>query len=183
MLFQIHHTRGDPLHWLDEESDMSNDGLHKPRPLDLTPGYIRLLRVLPDLSNDGHIQCQIWNETTDAQYSCLSYTWGSEHAKKDILIDGRTFKCRKNLWDFLDIARGKASLITGAFWIDAICIDQLNVFERNHQVSQMGNIYSSAASVLIWLGRDAAIARFLSFIQDMVDTLPDNYDIKVLRTY
>jgi Heterokaryon incompatibility protein (HET) len=40
----------------------------------------------------------------------------------------------------------------GYFWIDAICIDQINVHERNHQVSLMSRIFSSAAFVLAWLG-------------------------------
>ncbi|KAF2435386.1 hypothetical protein EJ08DRAFT_729880 [Tothia fuscella] len=40
------------------------------------------------------------------------------------------------------------------FWIDAICIDQSNVLERNHQVKLMSLIYSHATSVLSWLGAD-----------------------------
>ncbi|KAG8166194.1 hypothetical protein KVR01_004746 [Diaporthe batatas] len=37
-------------------------------------------------------------------------------------------------------------------WIDAICIDQQNVAERSEQVGKMGQIYSSATRVLVWLG-------------------------------
>ena len=40
-------------------------------------------------------------------------------------------------------------------WIDAICIDQNNVLERNHQVRNMVRIYAQAEHVLIWL-REAA---------------------------
>ena len=36
--------------------------------------------------------------------------------------------------------------------VDAICINQSDVQERNHQVSEMANIYRSANCVLIWLG-------------------------------
>jgi hypothetical protein len=36
-------------------------------------------------------------------------------------------------------------------WIDALCINQSNALERNHQVQQMGDIYLHAAEVLIWL--------------------------------
>ena len=39
------------------------------------------------------------------------------------------------------------------FWIDAICIDQENVSERNHQVRMMKSVYSQATLVLVWLGR------------------------------
>ena len=37
-------------------------------------------------------------------------------------------------------------------WIDALCIDQSSVEERNHQVGQMGVIYRKASSVIAWLG-------------------------------
>lgn len=162
---------------------MADDGLHKHIPFDLISGRIRLLRVIPDLSSDGYIQCQIWNDGTDARYTCLSYTWGSEHNKKDILINGRIFQCRENLWNFLNIAREKPNMVNEAFWMDAICINQSDVFERNHQVSQMGHIYSSATSVLIWLGRYEAIARFLDFMQRMAAALPTDRDIKTFRRY
>ncbi|KAF2098866.1 hypothetical protein NA57DRAFT_56504 [Rhizodiscina lignyota] len=52
------------------------------------------------------------------------------------------------------------------FWIDAICIDQSNIAERNQQIKLMGNIYSDAVSVMVWLGEEEerdpwAIARSL----------------------
>jgi hypothetical protein len=37
-------------------------------------------------------------------------------------------------------------------WIDAICIDQGNVAERNSQVQMMDKIYETADTVFIWLG-------------------------------
>lgn len=38
------------------------------------------------------------------------------------------------------------------YWIDALCIDQHNTAERNHQVGLMGQIFSRAHHVQIWLG-------------------------------
>ena len=37
-------------------------------------------------------------------------------------------------------------------WIDAICIDQQNVLERNAQVSRMGSIFHSATDTIIYPG-------------------------------
>ncbi|MCJ1287260.1 hypothetical protein MMC26_006608 [Xylographa opegraphella] len=37
-------------------------------------------------------------------------------------------------------------------WIDAVCIDQSNIEERNHQVPLMKAIYSNAEVVRVWLG-------------------------------
>ncbi|KAI7774757.1 hypothetical protein LA080_007922 [Diaporthe eres] len=38
------------------------------------------------------------------------------------------------------------------FWIDAICVDQSNVLERNSQVSIMADVFRAAQSVTVWLG-------------------------------
>jgi hypothetical protein len=40
-------------------------------------------------------------------------------------------------------------------WIDAICINQMNIEKRNARVSQMRHIYANAAEVAIWLGAEA----------------------------
>lgn len=40
----------------------------------------------------------------------------------------------------------------GTLWIDAICINQEDIEERNEQVHYMHKIYHTAAEVLIWLG-------------------------------
>jgi hypothetical protein len=42
---------------------------------------------------------------------------------------------------------------TGFLWIDQICINQDDLLKKNHQVSVMRNIYSSCASVIVWLGK------------------------------
>ncbi|EAT86242.1 hypothetical protein SNOG_06411 [Parastagonospora nodorum SN15] len=37
-------------------------------------------------------------------------------------------------------------------WVDALCINQDNILERNHQVGQMKDIYQGAGLVITWLG-------------------------------
>jgi hypothetical protein len=37
-------------------------------------------------------------------------------------------------------------------WVDAVCIDQTNLFERSEQVRSMGRIYHQAERVIVWLG-------------------------------
>jgi hypothetical protein len=72
------------------------------------------------------------------------------------MIDGKTFSIGQNLFDFLATTRTKATsdvfTYLGPYWIDALCINQSNVVERNHQVRQMGVIYSKAVRVDVWLG-------------------------------
>jgi hypothetical protein len=37
-------------------------------------------------------------------------------------------------------------------WVDALCINQANLGEKNHQVALMAQIYSRADKVLVYLG-------------------------------
>ena len=37
-------------------------------------------------------------------------------------------------------------------WVDALCINQKDLIERNEQVPKMNRIYSQASCVLIWVG-------------------------------
>lgn len=37
-------------------------------------------------------------------------------------------------------------------WVDALCINQDDIFERNQQVRIMGEIYRQASSTIIYLG-------------------------------
>ncbi|KAF2818911.1 hypothetical protein CC86DRAFT_152298 [Ophiobolus disseminans] len=143
--------------------------------------FIRLIEVNMLLSTDGLIQCSISQQKLpdlyqdDAKeyfpsiskdvehvfhsYMCLSYAWGDPKHQRKIRVNGRLFNVRKNLWNFLDIAR--ETLYDTHLWIDALSIDQENTLERNHQVQQMGRIYSEAETVLTWLGNDAATEHVL----------------------
>ncbi|KAF2249482.1 hypothetical protein BU26DRAFT_519534 [Trematosphaeria pertusa] len=43
---------------------------------------------------------------------------------------------------------------TRTLWVDQICINQDNVDERGHQVTQMGRVYRQAQIDLVWLGEE-----------------------------
>jgi hypothetical protein len=83
-------------------------------------------------------------------YQALSYNWGVGEML-DIIINGKTFKVRENLYHFLDECRS-TPLVYNYIWIDQICIDQGTINERNHQVQHMGSIFKSASQVIVWLG-------------------------------
>lgn len=55
-----------------------------------------------------------------------------------------------NLWIALKSLRRVDDDIV--LWIDAICINQIDVLEKNHQVARMGEIYKNATLVHVWLG-------------------------------
>ena len=51
-------------------------------------------------------------------------------------------------------------------WIDAICIDQSSMDERNQQVELMGDVYSKARRVILWLGEESTFSDFtISFLK------------------
>lgn len=86
------------------------------------------------------------------EYFALSYTWGSNvNATETILIDNRPFSITPNLLAALHRLRERGAWVP-SIWIDAICIDQENPIERSRQVMLMGQIYSKARHVVIWLG-------------------------------
>lgn len=89
-------------------------------------------------------------QSQQVQYRALSYTWGDAASLEIIELDGKPLTVRRNLWTFLD--RARRDHFEGYLWIDALCIDQSTISERNHQVAMMGNIYSRAEGVIVWLG-------------------------------
>jgi hypothetical protein len=114
-------------------------------------GSFRLIQVKPDLSVDGLPDCHLQNALVqDSNYVCLSYTWGQPGDECPIQLNGKLCHVRRNLYDFLQVARKRLTFC--ALWIDALCINQTNVEERNHQVQQMGNIFAGAKMVVAWLG-------------------------------
>ena len=85
-----------------------------------------------------------------------------------ISIDGQCFKLAPNLARCIRRLRTWAGSLI--IWIDAICIDQSNIPERNEQVQKMRLIYRGAQKVRIWLGEeydDSGLAlRFAKKVSD-----------------
>jgi hypothetical protein len=121
-------------------------------PLPTEPAYIRLLRLLPGKSEEP-ILCELSQIELNAAkdvYIAASYTWGSEERQQQVLLNGAAFLVRKNLYDMLQAFRLRDDSLL--LWIDAICIDQSSISERNYQVREMGRIYRQAREVHTWLG-------------------------------
>ena len=114
---------------------------------------IRLLEVLPATAIIADIQCRLTTVSLDMnknEYEALSYTWGSQSNKHSIFIDGMTMEITSNLDVALRYLRQKDKQRT--LWVDAICINQADVDEKNQQVRHMRDIYANASAVLVWLG-------------------------------
>ncbi|KAH0545111.1 hypothetical protein FGG08_000723 [Glutinoglossum americanum] len=123
-------------------------------PLDATLREIRLLVLHPASANSWDstleislIKSQLGGPIT---YSALSYTWGEPQPTYPILLDGMEFKVRRNLLEALRYFRSTKDRLT--MWVDAICINQDDIRERESQVALIRNVYKEAEIVWAWLG-------------------------------
>lgn len=121
-------------------------------PLDPSSKCIRLLELLPSAPSET-VRCKLHvvDRTCCPSYVALSYTWGSPQNRQPIDLDDMEFHVQENLWNFLSTMR--LCRRWQLFWIDAICIDQSSISERNHQVNMMRDIYAGAELTVVWLGQ------------------------------
>lgn len=130
------------------------------QPLTRPEGQIRLF-CLEKTTHDGQIRGSfVYSDIKSCpKYTALSYAWGQPTKSRKITIGRQDdVEIGENLWWFLHY-RSLTLKKPRLFWIDAICIDQSNVNERNHQVGLMKQIYSTASNVYIWLGRESENSR------------------------
>jgi len=113
----------------------------------------RLIDLLPGQWNEVP-SCTIHEFELEAapEYEALSYVWGETENPVQIICNGCILSVTPNLAAALVGIRHKTKVKT--LWIDAICINQSNVLERNQQVGIMYRIYQSARNVLIWIGHE-----------------------------
>jgi hypothetical protein len=128
--------------------------------LDSPSREIRILTLHAGISNEP-IQGTLRNKSLLhlGQFKALSYQWGSPSEKKEILLGSHRGKgtteygslhIYKNAWEvLLHIRESKGDI---DIWIDGICINQENQYEKEHQLKLMPEIYSRATSVYAWLG-------------------------------
>ena len=95
-------------------------------------------------------------DNTIRHYTALSYSWGRNRdgdatLSHRINIDNAVLAITENLFDGLRRLRD-AHDHDLLLWIDAVCINQTDIPERNTQVSMMADIYSRASALAIWLG-------------------------------
>lgn len=126
-------------------------------------GSIRLLSA-PRIDSDGILSCKLTpcNFYTSS-FSALSYVWGPPSESQLIRVNDDTVGVRKSLYDFLHRA---CDLALDHIWIDALCINQTDIEERNHQVQQMTLLYQNASEVVIWLEKAVGDFRIFSCINE-----------------
>jgi len=111
------------------------------------PNYIRLLTL-----NMGNFSGSLDSYCLDTcpEYIALSYTWGRGGLLDDFPCSGARLSLQPNLFQALQ--QFQNSRINNPIWIDAICINQTDIVEKEHQIPLMTQIYSGAFKVFVWLG-------------------------------
>lgn len=133
----------------------SSGAVYRHAPLDRRDS-IRLLELLPDVFGQplrfiihqyprGHV----------VPYEALSYTWGDPVFSEQIYVGvdpaSPSMPITQNLYNALQHLRKSDE--SRILWIDALCINQSNAEEKGHQVAHMGQVFSNAEVVTVWLGR------------------------------
>lgn len=122
-------------------------------PLDTSPDSIRLLRLHPSRDSNSPIQCTLIpaNLQNAPSYIALSYAWGSNASRQySVQIEDGSLSITSSLKHALQRLRLEEGELL--MWIDAICINQKDISERNVQTANMRAIYQNADSVAVWLG-------------------------------
>lgn len=90
------------------------------------------------------------------EYEALSWCWGQEVKDRAIRIyeGGKYYRLPVTRDLTLALKYLRHPHAERILWIDALCINQANHEERNHQVQMMARIYSGAKQACIWLGED-----------------------------
>lgn len=129
------------------------------RALDADSHEIRLLELLPGPFST-EIRCNLSYTTLQdpvaVPYEALSYVWGTPDFTEPIDLNGEPFFVTKNLATALRHLRPGIRERPRKIWVDAICINQNDILERNHQVTLMKDIYSLCTADLAWLGPDSS---------------------------
>ncbi|PSN63102.1 HET-domain-containing protein [Corynespora cassiicola Philippines] len=92
------------------------------------------------------------------RYEALSYAWGDPLPPAAVYVIAENslpkshIKVRSNLEEALRHLRREHQ--PRILWIDAICINQDDISERQKQVKLMGLIFSRASGTVFWLGSD-----------------------------
>ncbi|KAF7925248.1 hypothetical protein EAE99_006112 [Botrytis elliptica] len=135
------------------------------------------IRLLEIIATDPSIICKtrVVSLLESPTFVALSYQWGNPAMTEEITVNNTTLFVTKSLADALKyvpmhwqemekMSEGSIRLLL--LWADAICINQQDIEEKNHQVPLMKKIYSSAEHTFCSLMSEKS-----SLIETAIDTI------------
>lgn len=145
-------------------------------PLSTKRNEIRLLTLKAGSGKtpiEGSLTTVCLDDLDCPSYNALSYTWGTTENPGNIIIGGRELRVTPNLHVALEHFRKTHEDL--CLWIDAICVNQLNLEERGEQVLLMRDIYSRAENTIVWLGSEADDSAKAMDLIDLLNYINDDY--------
>ncbi|RYP56271.1 hypothetical protein DL771_012058 [Monosporascus sp. 5C6A] len=129
------------------------------------------------------------------RFTALSYVWGSPDVTKEIRVNEIAVPVTINLeralvhvYDHWIASSPRPRRHSFLLWVDALCINQGDSDEKNHQIPLMGKIFSAAELVISWLGPANDV---LHYAMDTIDLLylelkqtdPDDISLQWMATH
>lgn len=144
-------TSSRPASFQEWPSPLADLNAYPYQPLDTTTYSFRLLELKPGQWSDP-IECTLHDSSLEDEpvYDALSYVWGSTEDRRPIRVDGIQMLVTANLEIALRYIRLETAPTT--IWVDALCIDQDDIYEKSSQVGLLLAIFSHARLVIAWTG-------------------------------
>lgn len=168
---------------------MKMESAYKYDPLPINGLLTRIIRLKPATHPRAELHGEIFVADLDTRkgpilrYEAISYTWEGQSRSPDhfILCRGKDDTLsRLNLTANTNEALRRVRLRheDRYIWVDAICIDQSSMEDKQRQIANMGFVYSLAQRVLVWLGdnvtRDGLLT--IKYIQELAMHNPTDID-------
>ena len=123
----------------------------------LARDQIRLLTLHSTTEEPFRLSLEHYSYNADLKYDAFSYAWNlagevNGQTLPQVLCNTTTLKLGLNLYQAIE-SLAKLKKVSRPIWIDYICIDQNNTKGKEWQIPLMGQYYSRAKMVWIWLGR------------------------------
>ncbi|KAI1497800.1 heterokaryon incompatibility protein-domain-containing protein [Biscogniauxia marginata] len=120
-------------------------------PVDYRAGETRLVEVLPGRQYEP-IEIRLHNHYLGSQqkYEMLSYVWGSPQVSHPVFCNGKSLEVTPNLHRCL--LQHRSQRPCPWLWVDALCINQSDLEEKNHAVRNMRQYYLEAERTICWVG-------------------------------
>ncbi|CZR66362.1 uncharacterized protein PAC_16263 [Phialocephala subalpina] len=162
---------------------------YKYDPLPMNGLLTRIIRLKPTTDPEAELQGEIFVANLDTakgpllRYEAISYTWEGQSPSPNHFI---IFRCKDNILSRLNLTANTSAALRRVrlpnevryIWIDAICIDQSSIKDKERQIANMGFVYSLAQRVLVWLGdhvtRDGLLT--LKYIRELAMHNPTDTD-------
>lgn len=113
-------------------------------------------------------------------FATLSYTWGDPTITEIIIINSVEVQVHKNLADALRVFRRLNWFQPSHYglWVDAVCINQMDMAEQSAQVNMMRTIFANSWTTVAYLGNATENSRLaIELLKALAGTWSDTFEV------